>query len=1402
MKKLLLSIVLLAGAVLAYAQADTVPNLLITEWRGESWNNSYVEITNIGDTAIDMADVFYSSIPPGRQLYAAPYGYSMDPAVDDVHGTYLSGILGPGESMVIASMYDAPDAAGATKNLQRFLDSKHFFSYKLEASDYYFPYHPEVEMWGKDSVSNVAAGADNNFEQLLRLWGSYASAIWYKYPTGDSVMVDQVRFAVDATLHVDSDPEKDNVAGVEDATSTHTLVRKANTPRGNLDWDDSRGIDIADSEWLPIPFYGGKTLYTTVGNHGDYSIVLEPESTIEVIDTTALTVNWGIYKGDSIMDEFTIGDGMGWQYIEDTIDFADSAHAIVQTGDILNVFACGNDLEWHSYKITVATPATDMALVFPKRRMRFEAMQEEDFNGIMWGAEPYYVTEDQPEMDTIGDVPFATRVDTLYKYLEKASNASWEIVWVDDNERVDVKYGDILKVTAEDGTTIEEYFIDVQEFEASDNARLGAITWPEKPEGIFDWKGDTIPGFNPSSQSYILKLDYGTKLVPALLASPEDMNATISVNRATSLTGGTEQRTTTFIVTAEDDSTVLEYKVLFVIDRPLELDQPYVGEPFISEMVAREQAWGAMLEIMNPQGIPLDISEYMIVTTGTGLDNPADAVADIRPVSYDATSFDIRYQKAYVPGYKFAGDTSEWKVDGMRLKSDQAVDPFVEPMDVFVVSQAHQKPEKVSPYINEADVIVSPIEYSPWPNESHHIRNLLNNLSFDGDNYVFLFKITSDSVFNGLKEVGDIGDLELVDRFGPTIEGYNIAGRILDNSKATRLMLKPNIFYPTIELGAGFGTTEENSDWIMNHSFDPGWNEFRMSENIGSHAMDLPTVHKSTVASLVYLVDDGFTGNLMIQGDFTGLAVSGFMDNIIKADTGQVLTIMNGVEKAAGDDIAGGDTLQVVSADGNNTTLYRLLNQPLDDDALLVVKPAYTGSYTVTVDGANGTISGSGIQWGKPIKDILSALEVPVLATFNIIDQDDRQVPLKIINYDLQTVDVRLSDSIFFEVIAQNGTTIIYYQLKPESMSSEAFVVSSMFLVDQDNVNISLIPEGIGVEVFMEWIDPVTGATAAVIDKYSNVRISGTLAYDDKLEVVSEDGTNRVVYYLNFLNEASPDNNLAPTLSVAFADTNIIVNQTITLKATADDDDMPLPTLLTVTWKVISGEGVTIADPGALETDVTFAQAGAVVLQVTVDDGEISRTEIINVGVSTPGNSAPTVSVTTANFTIEEGESINVGATADDDGNPIGSTLTYEWTVKTGVNANVTITSANQLDTEVTFSTAGVYTLQITVTDGELIATDIVVVVVEEAVGFAPVLEPGLSLYPNPVSGILTLELQNMGDISSTVKLFNITGQAVYNGEFTMSKLQIDVSNFDAGLYFVTVHAADQTFTERIQIVK
>ena len=229
------------------------------------------------------------------------------------------------------------------------------------------------------------------------------------------------------------------------------------------------------------------------------------ESSVVDIDkaNAKLTVPWGIYKGDSILNLMTVGPGQGWEFVEDS-SIIDSTHTIIQNGDVLRMYATGNVLERIDFAITVMDPSPDQAEVFPMRVKRFD-----DDNPSGYWAQPYYATDGEPVIDTIGNVAYATRVDSLFKYLEKAPLANWEIVWKDDVVRADLQNGDILKVTAEDGTTVKEYYIDVQDYVFSDNVNLAAITWPEKSEFLEDWSGDTIPQFDPDKNLYSVKLPFG-----------------------------------------------------------------------------------------------------------------------------------------------------------------------------------------------------------------------------------------------------------------------------------------------------------------------------------------------------------------------------------------------------------------------------------------------------------------------------------------------------------------------------------------------------------------------------------------------------------------------------------------------------------------------------------------------------------------------------------------------------------------------------------------------------------------------------------------------------------------------------------------------------------------------------
>lgn len=1084
---------------------DTVRHVIFTKWNS-GLQEAFLQITNVGDTSVDMSRFSLSNI--NASVQAADFINGLPVYNLGIRYTRrLPGQLEPGQSMLIMNVMDAMAGNDKPYQLEKMLP---LADIKVHATDL-TPFHPEVipelELWGKDSVST--------YDFLLRLWnGHHANVLHYHLPNGDSVMIDQVNLAYDPAINKLIE-RPSAVAGVSDATLTHFLVRKANIKVGNTNWDNARGISAEDSEWIPIPRWQGRTPYTTLKNFGNFSLSLQSSSAIINDQNNTITVEWGTEKGDSILELFTIGQGMGWQYIQN-FNSADSAYNTVRSGDIVQFFACGNSLQQKDYQLIVAPPASDNARIFPLRNY---SISNETWSNVS----RYYVTKDAPVIDTIGNVPFATRVDTLLAYLEKAPGATWAFTWVDGQARVDLKQGDKLRVTAANGTTVKEYYIDVLDYQPSSNANLSAITWPDIPFFLEGWEGDTIPKFNPNPTSYSITIPFGTTSVPALKPIPATQRAKIQTIRATSLTGSLAERTTTFKVIAEDDSTTKQYEVIFTLKKPDENIQKFNGHPFISEIVTNMNSHMSFIEIYNPRNVPLDLSEYIIVRTQNTL-NPAQALSTAIMEGTD-NNFQHRY-RSYIPGYKYSDDLEAWKLTPGKIYIDTEINPIVEPGQTFVIGKAAQGRREMA--------------------STPHIENVVNKWFDGGDGAVtpegvsvnqvvaqlkrnatalFLFKINNDSIFNGAKQVGEPADFELVDAFGGgATAGANpwiIAGKTIANNNVSRIRLKPHVFQGVSVPGQNAGTNAEDSDWIV----DKQPEDIAMANLpllLGSHVMDPVTIHLSTVSSLTYLVSEGYEGLQSIQGNLSGKTLEAFYLDISKAHPEQVLTLKDhsdGSEKSPEDLVSGGDTLIVVSANGENTTKYLLVNQPLDNNAVLVA--AEGSGLTIDISDNTGAISGMG--YDATLREVLDGVIKPEHAVLHIIDGEGTLIPLRMMNYDTVYVEVKVSDRYFFEVLAQDGVTKITYQLSPVALSSDAFVTSTVYTVDQDSLIISGIPNGTTVPVFFENINIVRGATSFVEDKKKFAREAGFLVYDDRLVVISEDQTVTVTYYLDFMSEENPD---------------------------------------------------------------------------------------------------------------------------------------------------------------------------------------------------------------------------------------------------------------------------------------
>lgn len=1196
MKKLqhLLLLILCSWFLPEINAQDTIRSLIISEWRGgEVPADCYIELTNVGQDTLDLSRFLLQWVNANRTPFEWDgFQYRLpSPATGD-NQYYMEGVLPPGETWL--AVY----------------------------SDYTYIYEDDtvlvdsIPMHRPDLYEIADEKAGNG--QLFH-FGNHANILYYFLDNGDSIMIDCANLTLDETQTMVN--RREDVAGISEASYSHTLVRKANIVQGNMNWEVSRGISSEDSEWIPINHVGQDRIsFTTARTHGEYSIDMESSLVDVDLNNSELTVPWGVYKRDSLIKLINWGPGMAWFYIEDTTSVIDSTHAIVQDGDILHVLATGNELEEAYLDITVTDPATDLASVFPTLYMNEEGI---------W-VQPYYVTDGEPVIDTIGNVPYAARVDTLFKYLEKAPDANWEIVWKDGVERADLQNGDILKVTAEDGTTIKEYYIGVQDYMASDDIQLAAITWPDKAEFIENWKDDTIPQFSPVKTAYQILLPYGTTNIPALQANPMNINAKVETQRAISLTGSLEARTTTFTVTSESDTLTQDYAIVFLIEKDPAKIQHYIGSPFISEFVTNQRAWMSYLEIVNPGTKDLDLSEYLIVNGQDVI--PANDLEGLVPELPSDEDFQYRYL-SYVPGFKYHDDTTNWLIEPGILELDASVDPIVKPGDVFVMASANHNRAPQWSALGILDQL-----NKTWNNTvtvdrddlGVNTKNVVACLKRSAET-LYLFKIKNDSVLEGQKPVGDPNDYELVDVVGdPTLDGqWAIAGDTIVSNTRVFARRNPYIYSGVrslVESSEGFGTLPENSDWYVETNDRIPHTLHHV--DIGSHTMDVVTVHLSIVTSAVYLVSDGFSSEETIQGDLTSTTVSAFLVNIDKADTAQVLTLLSGSdgnELSEDDPVSGNDTLMVVSADGLSTTKYALIDLPLSSDAILTLADD-PSPYTIEFSGSSGTISG--VEYGGMLKDVVAGVLVPDLAVMNVIDGDNNLIPLQLTNYDSVKVDTKVGDNVYFEVVAQDGVTIITYKLEPAALSSEAFVISSIYNVDEAGYELSGLADGTTVDLLFWNIEVVKGAKAKVLSKLGHERVDGILYYDDVLQVVSEDGSATVTYFLTFQGESNPDANNAPEIDLAFSDTTFADPGTIMLSATATDDGLPPPAELSYLWEATGGliAEVLIENADQLSTNASFNAKGNYILTLSVSDGALTTTADVKVfvgGVGMEPNLAP-----------------------------------------------------------------------------------------------------------------------------------------------------------------------------------
>ena len=199
---------------------------------------------------------------------------------------------------------------------------------------------------------------------------------------------------------------------------------------------------------------------------------------------------------------------------------------------------------------------------------------------------------------------------------------------------------------------------------------------------------------------------------------------------------------------------------------------------------------------------------------------------------------------------------------------------------------------------------------------------------------------------------------------------------------------------------------------------------------------------------------------------------------------------------------------------------------------------------------------------------------------------------------------------------------------------------------------------------------------------------------------------------------------IAPASTNQAPQVNAGVDQTITLPATANlagtvtDDGLPNPpATVTINWTKDSGPGtVTFGTPNAPTTTAMFSMEGTYVLRLTANDSLLIASATATITVNAADNQAPQVNAG-PDQTITLPATANLAGTVTDDGLPnTPGVVTVAWSQVDGPGT-VTFVSPTNATTTATFSSAGVYVLRLTASDGVLTGTSDVTITVNPTGG-------------------------------------------------------------------------------------
>jgi hypothetical protein len=503
------------------------------------------------------------------------------------------------------------------------------------------------------------------------------------------------------------------------------------------------------------------------------------------------------------------------------------------------------------------------------------------------------------------------------------------------------------------------------------------------------------------------------------------------------------------------------------------------------------------------------------------------------------------------------------------------------------------------------------------------------------------------------------------------------------------------------------------------------------------------------------------------------------MGNLIKANEGQALEVKSSdgtVTRGDNDELVDGDVLHVTSKDGTNKTEYAISLGTLSGDAVLT-----STEYTITQDGSTGTVAG--IPPMTTLSTVMGNITVPPTAFISVVDPWRNSIPVTALTRDtLVMVETYASDSMYLEVIAEDGTTIVYrLSLNAPDMP---FVTSIVYKVNQEDLLIEFLQNFTNVNSFLRNLTPSQGATMAVYDGLNNMREAGSIMYRDDYLKVTDPNQMSVIYTLKARDDTS---SYVPGMDASLTD--------LTYDGTTVGGFDPA----TMGYAVELASGTTVV-PAVVGVPTDDNAVVMVIPAANLDGTEAERTAHVEV-VSARGVDTMHYSIlfSVAVELSDEKDILSFSLTEQTGPSTINATdhtVAIEVTQGTNVTALAPVISVSDratIDpasgTARDFTSAVTYT--VTAEDG---STQDWTVTVSVAVGIQDVNSSTLTVYSFNKHIFVKLASFTQGD---AISVYDLTGKVILERDVTSNLEEISVDK-SSGIYVVLVKNQGELHIRRV----